>query len=82
MLEVLTLEVNDEILSEEPLYTIKDSLGNVLYENVKINLNTNISQEGTEINKELFDKIDENFERIKKYLDFNKQSSFERYVRW
>lgn len=64
MLNVLTLEVKDEVLSGEPLYVIKDSTGNVLYDNVKLELKTPLIQEGTELNKALFDKIDEGFTNI------------------
>lgn len=68
MLKIITLEVKDEILNGEPLYTIKDSSGKVLEDNIKIELKTPIIQNGTEINKLLFDKIDENFEKLKKRI--------------
>lgn len=65
MLNVLTLEVKDEILEGEPLYIIKDSNGNIIYDNVQLELKTPLLQEGTAINKQLFDKINEGFTNIK-----------------
>lgn len=54
------LEVQDEVLGAEPRYEIKDNSGNVIATNCSIELITNILQEGTPLNKALFDKIDEN----------------------
>lgn len=47
-------DIKDEILSGEPLYTIRDSSGNVLNDNVDISLKTPIIQEGAPINRALF----------------------------
>lgn len=69
MLNILALEVKDEILSGEPLYTIKDGNGNILYDNVKLELKTSTIQQGTELNKVLFDKIDESFKNIIKTIN-------------
>ena len=51
------LEIKDEILNGDPVYTIKNSSGTILYENCSIELVTQIIQQGTPLNKELFDKI-------------------------
>lgn len=69
MLNLLTLEVKDQVLSGEPLYVIKDSTGNVLYDNVKLELKTPLVQQGTELNKALFDKIDESFKSVIKAIN-------------
>ena len=53
----LVLEIKDEIINGEPLYAIKDVNGNVLYNNCKIEMVTEILQQGTPLNKALFDKI-------------------------
>lgn len=58
LFNIESLEVKDEILNGEPLYVIKDSSGKVIYDNVKLELKTPLIQEGTPINKSLFDKID------------------------
>lgn len=47
-------DIKDEVLSGQPLYTIKDSSGNVLNDNVDISLKTPITQEGTPVNRALF----------------------------
>lgn len=47
------IEYKDEVLTGEPLYTIRNSNGTVLQDNVKIELKTPILQEGTSINKVL-----------------------------
>lgn len=47
-------DIKDEILSSDPLYTIRDNSGNVLNDNVDISLKTPITQEGTPINRALF----------------------------
>lgn len=58
------LGVKDEVLSGEPLYVIKDSNGNIVYDNVKLELKTPLIQQGTEVNKALFDKVDSSFDNI------------------
>lgn len=72
------LEVQDEVLSGEPRYEIKDNNGNVIATNCTIELVTSVLQEGTPLNKALFDKIENNFtsirsefsgESFKKYLE-------------
>ena len=47
-------DIKDEILSGDPRYTIRDSSGNVLNDNVDISLKTPIIQEGAPINRALF----------------------------
>ena len=47
-------DIKDEILSGDPRYTIRDSSGNVLNDNVDISLKTPITQEGTPVNRALF----------------------------
>lgn len=51
------LEIKDEVLSGEPRYTIRDNQGNILQDNVDITLKTPIIQEGTPVNKVLFDNL-------------------------
>lgn len=49
------VEVKDEILESEPLYRISDKNGNIINDDVKIEMITRILQEGTPLNKALFD---------------------------
>lgn len=53
------IEVKDEILNGEPLYRIKDNQGNILHDNITIEMITQLIQAGTPINKVLFDSIKE-----------------------
>lgn len=60
--------VLDEILNGEPKYNIVDSAtGEVLQSNVKIELSTEVLQEGTPVNKALFDSIKGDVYRVDKY---------------
>lgn len=59
LFNIESLGVKDEILAGEPLYVIKDSTGNVVYDNVRLELKTPLVQEGSPLNKALFDKIEE-----------------------
>lgn len=52
----MNLNVKDEILTEEPKYRIKQN-GATLYDNVVIEMITAVQQQGTPINKALFDTI-------------------------
>lgn len=52
----MNLNVKDEILSGEPKYKIKQN-DTTLYDNVTIEMVTPVQQQGTPINKELFDTI-------------------------
>lgn len=72
------LDVQDEVLSGEPRYEIKDNNGNVIATNCSIELITSVLQEGTPLNKALFDRLDnvlvvlggkENGEDFKKYIE-------------
>ena len=56
------IEVKDEILQGEPTYDIVDGSGNVVLEDVKIEMKTPVVQEGTPINKALFDTIQDDFD--------------------
>ena len=56
------INVKDEILQGEPIYDIVDGLGNVVLEDVKIEMKTPVVQEGTPINKALFDTIQDDFD--------------------
>ena len=58
--------VQDEILSGEPLYRLLDKDGNIIWDNIRIELITAILQQGTAINKALFDKV--NIEIIQQVL--------------
>lgn len=51
------IEVKDEILNGEPRYRLKDENGKVIYDNLSIEQITPTIQEGTPINKVLFDSI-------------------------
>lgn len=49
--------VIDEVLANSPRYTIKDNGGTTLYDNVQIDLATEVTTLGTALNKALFDSI-------------------------
>lgn len=51
------LDVKDEILESEELFQLEDKNGNVILDNVRIKMKTPILQEGTPLNKVLFDSI-------------------------
>lgn len=51
------IEVKDEILSGEPLYRIRDKNGNILLDNVTIEMITPVIQQPTSINKQLFETV-------------------------
>lgn len=72
-LQIERLNVQDEIIEESIRYDIKDESGNIIYRNVGIEFITTLLQEGTPLNKALFDKVDRNFEKIKN--NFNKANS-------
>ena len=63
-------DVIDEVLNGEPLYDVIDNdTGEVIYKSVSIVLDENIEvlQEGTPINKALFDSIQGDLYRVDKY---------------
>ena len=51
------IDFKDEILNGEPRYNIRDKDGNLIQEDASIELSTEVTQEGTPLNKALFDKI-------------------------
>ena len=60
--------VIDEVLNGEPLYQIVDTVtGKVISGRAKISLETQVLQEGTPINKGLFDSIKGDVYRVDKY---------------
>lgn len=59
------LYVKDEILNGVPKYRIRDREGNIILDNLTIEQITPVLQEGTPLNKALFDKIDTNLSKIK-----------------
>lgn len=62
------LSVQDEVLSGEPKYEIKDNNGTVIATNCTIELITSVLQEGTPLNKALFDKVDNDFHMLKRSM--------------
>ena len=51
------IEVKDEILNGEPKYRLRDENGNIIYDNVSVEMTTPVVEEGTPLNKALFDSI-------------------------
>lgn len=51
------IDVKDEVLAEEPKYRIYDKNGKILFDDLKIEQITPALQEGTPVNKVLFDSI-------------------------
>lgn len=49
--------VVDEVLASAPRYNIKDNGGTAIYSNVQIELATQVTTQGTPLNKALFDSI-------------------------
>lgn len=58
---MVMIEVKDEVLSAEPRFRIRDENGNILFDNVTIEMITEILQAGTPLNKLLFDSIKNEF---------------------
>lgn len=56
------IDVKDEILQSEPFYRIVDKKGNILFDELKIEQITPALQEGTPLNKVLFDSIKKDIE--------------------
>lgn len=63
------IEVKDEILEGEPLYRFVDKDGNVILDNIKLEMKTPVIQAGTPLNKVLFDSIKEDDENIVNLID-------------
>lgn len=76
-INLVPLEVKDEILNGEAKYNIYDENGKLLYENCFIELNTNILQIGTALNKVFFDKIESNLDAI---ISRENGESFKQYI--
>ena len=64
----MNLNVKDEILTGEPKYKIKQN-DTTLYNNVTIEMVTPVQEQGTPINKALFDKIEDNVKKIDRYTE-------------
>ena len=68
----MLVDVKDEVLAGEPLYNIKDAAGEITDGNVKIELGTEVLEEGTPLNKALLDKVTQNliaYNVLDKYED-------------
>ena len=61
------IEVKDEILNGEALYRIRDANGNIIFDNLTIEMITQITQQATPLNKLLFDKITSRLALSSKY---------------
>lgn len=61
------IEVKDEILNGEPLYRIVDKAGNILFDDLRIEMKTPVIQCGTPLNKALFNEIRGNILSISQY---------------
>lgn len=51
------IEVKDEILNGEPKYRLRNENGDIIYDNVSVEMTTPVVEEGTPLNKALFDSI-------------------------
>lgn len=58
------IEVVDEILADNPRFRIRDNAGNIILDNITIEMITEIIQAGTKLNKVLFDSIQTDFDSI------------------
>lgn len=63
------IEVKDEILNGEPKYRLRDNNGNVIYDNVSVEMTTPVIEEGTPINKALFDNLKGHIEATSNYAE-------------
>lgn len=55
------IEIKDEILAGVPKYRITDNNGNIIADNVTIEMITQMIQEGTPMNKELFERFENDY---------------------
>lgn len=78
MIILESLNVVDEQLSNEPLFRIRNANGEIVVDNCSIELITQVLQNGTPVNKLLFDKIDSNTENMYYFLPTGK--SLEQYL--
>lgn len=51
------VDVIDEVLADKPTFVIKSKDGDILYDDIQIELKTQVVQEGTPINRALFQSI-------------------------
>lgn len=51
------IEVKDEILNGEPKYRLRDENGDIIYDNVSVEMTTPVVEEGTPLNKAFFDIV-------------------------
>lgn len=58
------IDVKDEILEEEPKYRIRDKDGNILFDDLTIEITTKVIQEPTPLNKALFDSIKNDIDNL------------------
>lgn len=66
------LDIKDEIIDGDPVYNIIDKDGNIINENVFIDLANTVVQDGTELNKNFFKKMEDRFDYIKTLNDEEK----------
>lgn len=86
------IEFKDEILDvtsqpdNKPRYRIRDNNGNVLYENVQLEVQTPVVQEGTKVNANMFNTLNNqisNFANdVERELKLQKKSGLEIYFGW
>lgn len=87
-MNIQKIEFQDEILDtagqsdNKPRYRIRDNSGNVIYDNVMLELSTPVIQEGTEITANMFGKINNMFENVEKEFMLRKKSGLEIYFGW
>lgn len=60
-------DFKDEILADEPKYRIRDENGNIILDNVTLEMITSVIQEPTPLNKALFDDIYGNISLTREY---------------
>lgn len=75
------IDFEDEILEGEPRYRVRDADGNLIYDNVSIELVTPVRQEGTPLNKALFDSIEADYTEFRNKLTSRAKLSNE-YSEW
>lgn len=61
------IEVKDEVLSGEARFRVRDNNGNIIFDNLTIEQITPVTQEGTPINKELFERLQSDTGLIQHY---------------
>lgn len=66
------IDFKDEILEGEPRYRVRDANGNLIHDNVSIELATSVAQEGTSLNKVFFDAWAARFKLATEYSEWEK----------